>query len=315
MTNKCFLLFFLLFLSCYRVPDKLDPKVCYPIQDRHFSHLTSAFSPLSFAEKSSDWGREMIIANAFAKELDLYRAISTYKRAEILLNNEDENRKLEIEYDIFLCFFLANRYDEAVDAFEKSGLACVDKMFPAYHDLLLALYESYREMDCPEKEERVLELMEKSFPETAEKIKLSRALREGNLEEVEAFAQNFKEKPSYLDQLLTSYKAQKKSVAKAQLLNALIPGAGYLYIGQKKSAFTAFLLNGLFIAAAYQFFHRGHIAAGAITVGFETGWYFGGIYGGGEEAKFYNERLYENKASYVLNDHMLFPILMMEHSF
>ncbi len=100
-----------------------------------------------------------------------------------------------------------------------------------------------------------------------------------------------------------------------QLLNALIPGAGYLYIGQKKSALTAFLLNGLFIAAAYQFFHHRHVAAGIITTGFEAGWYFGGIYGAGEEAKYYNERLFEKNAATVLNDYKLFPALMMQYAF
>jgi hypothetical protein len=57
------------------------------------------------------------------------------------------------------------------------------------------------------------------------------------------------------------------------------------------------------------------MAAGIITTNFEAGWYFGGIYGAGEEAKYYNERIYEKNASTVLNQHKLFPILMMEHAF
>lgn len=315
MTKKilfCFL--FLLISSCYRVPDRIDPRVSYQLQELHFQHLHSAFPPLTLEERRSDWGREYIIAKTFAEQLDLYRAVSTFKRAEILLPAEDTQRKLEVQYDILLCFFLGKKYDEAVEAFENSSLAHVDKSFPAYCDLLLILYECYRELDNVEKQERILELMTKSYPETAEKLKLSRAIREGNLCQIESFAEGFNG-PSYLQDLLNTYCHCKKSVATAQGLNALLPGAGYLYIGQKKSAFTAMVLNGLFIAAAYQFFHHGHIAAGIITTSFETGWYFGGIYGAGEEAKYYNERLYERTATNALNEHKLFPVLMMEHAF
>lgn len=303
-------------VSCYRVPDRIDPKVDYPLQDQNFKRLSGAFPPLSYAERQTDWGKEYIIARAFADELDLYRAVSTFKRAEILLSQEegDADRKLQMQYDILLCYFLGKRYQDAVEAFERSGLAHVDKSFPAYHDLLLTLYECYREMDCPEKQARILEMIDQTYPETGEKLKLSRAIREGDLGEIRSFASQMPS-PSYLDHLLDSYQDQKKSVAKAQFLNALIPGAGYLYIGQRKSALTAFLLNGLFIAAAYQFFSHNHIAAGIITTGFETGWYFGGIYGAGEEAKYYNERIYERNASVILNQHKLFPIFMLEHSF
>lgn len=307
------LLFLLLLASCYRVPDSIDPRVSYQLQEQHFQCLSGAFLPLSVEERSTDWGKEFIIAQAFAEELDLYRAVSTFKRALILLHDQ-QARKLEIQYDIVLCFFLGKRYDEAIEAFEKSDLAHVDKTFPAYRDLLLVLFESYRELSNQEKQDRIIELMDKSFPETSEEIKVSLAIREGDLTTINEFAEGFQH-PSYLDNLLECYCTQKKSVATAQVLNALLPGAGYLYIGQRKSAFTAFLLNGLFIAAATQFFIHKHVAAGIITAGFEAGWYFGGIYGAGEEAKYYNERLYEKNASVVLNEYKLFPILMLNHAF
>ncbi len=298
--------------ACYRVPDRIDPRVSYQLQDQHFQCLGGAFPPLTPEERASDWGREMIIARAFADQLDLYRAISTFKRAEILIDSSP--RKAEIQYDILLCYFLGKRYDEAIESFERSSLANVDKSFPAYHDLMLVLYECYREMDDPEKQIRILELIEQTYPETGEKLKVSRAIREGDIAQIECFADGFQQ-DSYLDRQLDCYYVQKKSVAGAQALNALLPGAGYLYIGQRKSALTAFLLNGLFIAAAYQFFHHGHVAAGIITTAFESGWYFGGIYGAGEEAKYYNERVYEKNASVVLNEHKLFPVLMLEHAF
>ena len=311
--NKLFLLTLLLLASCYRVPDRIDPHISCQLQDQYFQRLTSAFTPLTDEERGSDWGKEYIIARAFAFELDLYRAVSTFKRAQILIFDH-QNRKLEIQYDILLCFFLGKRYDEAVEAFEKSDLAHVDKTFPAYRDLLLVLYESYRELKCEEKQAKIVELLEKSFPDTSEELKVSLAIREGDLPTINAFASGF-QSPSYLDNLVDGYATQKKSVATAQWLNALMPGAGYLYIGQRKSALTAFLLNGLFITAAVEFFLHNHLAAGIITTGFEAGWYFGGIYGAGEEAKYYNERIYEKTASVVLGEYELFPILMLNHAF
>lgn len=313
--NKLIVCLLLLTVSCYRVPDHINPCVNYQLQERHFQNLNSAFSPLGPLEHATDWGREVIIARAFAEELDLYRAVSTFKRALILLPKDHESRKLEIQYDILLCYYLGNRYDEAIEAFEKSDLAHVDKTFPAYHDLLLILYECYGEVCNLEKQERIFELIEKSYPDTAEKLKLSHAIREGDTPTIRCFAEGFPNRPSYLDCFIDTYNGEKKSVPTAQVLNALIPGAGYLYLGQKASAFTAFFLNGLFIAAAVEFFLHKHVPAGIITTLFESGWYFGGIYGAGLEAKYYNERIYEKQATCVLNEHGLFPVLMLEHSF
>jgi tetratricopeptide (TPR) repeat protein len=317
MRYRWILFVFVLSAGCYRVSDQIEPRVCYQLQDQYFQSLSGAFAPLSEEEKRSDWGKEYIIARSFADELDLYRAVSTFKRAEILLSHFDgakEDRKLQMQYDILLCYFLGKRYDDAVEAFEKGQLAYVDKTFPAYHDLLLVLYESYRELGNEEKQIKTIELIEKTYPATGEELKVSLALRKGDLSTIKEFASGF-QNPSYLDNLLECYESKKKSVGTAQFLNALLPGAGYLYIGQRKSALTAFLLNGLFIAAATQFFLHKHVAAGIITTGFEAGWYFGGIYGAGEEAKYYNERLYERAATSVLNEHQLFPILMLEHAF
>jgi tetratricopeptide (TPR) repeat protein len=303
----------LLTAACYRVPDCLDPRVSLELQEQHFQRLTGAFSQLTPDERATDWGKEYVIAKGFATELDLYRAVSTYKRALFLMTPENE-RRLEVQYDIVLAYFLGKRYTDAIEAFEKSDLAFVDKTFPTYHDLLLVLYEAYREVGNEERQAKIIELIGKSFPDTNEELKVSIAIREGDLPMICEVASGFQQN-SYLDDLTNCYETQKKSVATAQFLNALLPGAGYLYIGQKKSALTAFILNGLFIAAATQFFLHKHVAAGIITTGFEAGWYFGGIYGAGEEAKYYNERLYEKNAASMLNEHKLFPILMLDHAF
>ena len=313
--NKYILFISLILLAgCYRVSDQIDPRVSSPVQEQHLRELCSAFPPLTPEERSTEWGKELYIARRFADELDLYRAISTYNRAEFLLPVADHARAHQIEYDTLFCYFLSGRYQDAINYFDKSGLAHVDKSFPAHCDLLLVLYESYGELEVDDKQLCILEMMEKSYPETAEKLKLSRAIRGADMPQIDRFASGF-QNDSYLSQMMDSYDVKKKSVAGAQILNAILPGAGYLYLGQRTSAFTAFMLNGLFIAAAYHFFHRGQVPAGVITTLFESGWYFGGIYGAGLEAKYYNERMYENSAQVVLNERKLFPILMLEHAF
>ncbi|MBP9841555.1 MAG: tetratricopeptide repeat protein [Simkaniaceae bacterium] len=306
------LLLLLLFCTgCYRVPSKIEPQINYMVQDNYIKSLAAAFTPLSSVERNSSWGQEYTIGLAFARELDLYRAISTFKRAAILIPPKLIERKLEIDYFILYCFYLGNKYRDVIDTFESSSLRQVSTTFPAYHDLLIILYESYMKTGEEEKATGILEIIDEAYPETAKKLEVSTALTEGH---IEALEQIRVDDPS-LSELMASYEKEKKSVPRAQIYNALLPGAGYAYVGQKQSAFTAFTLNALFIAAAVEFFRHGYIAAGIITTTFESGWYFGGIYGAGEAAKLYNERIYEKKAYALLGSEKRFPILMLRYGF
>lgn len=312
---RCLLLLSLLLLSsCYRVPDKIEPQVNYNVQDRYLKQLPAPFPPLTSQEKREDWGREYLLGQHFAQDLDFYRAITTYKRAEYLIPLHESERKLELQYQMILCYYLGKRYEEVIVTYNHSKLYTVNPSFPAFHDLLVILYESYLETDQESKAEHTLRTLQRYYPDTAKKLELSTAMIEGDLPALkeETYHDPSKE---YLTEILTEYEAKKKSVKKAQTLNMLIPGSGYLYVGQKQSAITSFLLNGLFIAAAVHFFNKGHVAAGIITVSFETGWYFGGIYGAGESAKLYNERLYEDLAYPALNRNGLFPVLMLKYGF
>lgn len=300
--------------GCYKVPDKIEPQVNYTVQDRYLKQLPTIFPPLSEQEKREEWGREYLIAKKFSQELDLYRAITTFKRSEFLLPEENQKRMEEIQYQILLSYYLGKRYTAVIQTFDRSHLYHANDAFPAYHDLLIIMYESYLETGQEEKAHYVLRVIQHHFPETAKRLELSTALIEGDFDTIR---EEEREDPSktYLTSLLDTYDAKKKSVSKAQWANALLPGAGYLYVGQKQSALTSFLLNGLFIYAAVYFYSKGNIAAGVITTSFEMGWYFGGIYGGGEAAKYYNEWLYEKQAYPVLNRNKLFPVLMLKYGF
>jgi hypothetical protein len=290
--------------GCYKVSDTIEPKIAYSVQTSYLKSLQSCFPSLSEEEKNSTWGKEFLIAKHFAKELDFYRAITDFKRSEILLENADLTRKLEIQYNILLCYFLGKKYDEVVQVFEGSDLRSASSSFLAFHDLLIILYESYHQIKEEKKSLDIAHLIEELYPDTKEKLDLSKALSAADfaktqpLAETEKFSLEKQEISSYINE----YQKSKKSVARAQLLNVVLPGAGYLYVGQKSTALTAFLVNGLFIAAAYQFFHHGYNAAGIVTSSFEMGWYFGGIYGAGEAAKFYNEQLYQTKLTPIMNN-------------
>ena len=309
-----FLCLGLTFCACQRVPDTIEPTLSYSVQDKYLLALPSPFPPLTEEEKSKDWGREIQIGFGFAHELDLYQAITSFKRAEFLIPKEEKTRSLEIQYEILLCYYIGKKWKDVIYTFDNSQLRYADTTFPALHDLLLILYEAYSQEKMDSQANRTLRLIQHYYPEEAEKLILSNALVQGDIPVLNTIAQTPPPK-EYLDNFLSAYEQQKKSVGKAQGLNALLPGAGYLYLGQKQSATTAFFLNGLFIATSVYFFDQGNIAAGIIFTSFEAGWYFGGIYGAGLEAKSYNERLYERMATPMMNQEGLFPALMLKYAF
>ena len=300
--------------GCYRVPDKIEPQVSYNVQEMHLKQLPPPFPPLSSDEKAQPWGQEYLIGQKFAENLDLYRAITTFKRAEFLIPPENRVRLEEIQYHILLSYYLGKRYEQVAQEFIHSSLYTASTTFPAYHDLLIIMYESYLEAGDEDKADYVLRIIKHHYPETAKRLEIATTLIEGNLDQIRNLAREDSSK-TYLTNLLENYDTKKKSISKAQTLNAILPGAGYLYVGQKQSAVTAFLLNGLFIWAAVHFYSKGNIAAGTIFTSFETGWYFGGIYGAGESAKLYNERLYEDNAYPALQRNHLFPVLMLKFGF
>ncbi|MDN3505986.1 MAG: hypothetical protein P0S96_02010 [Simkaniaceae bacterium] len=276
----------------------IEPKIEHTVHERYLKNLSSPFSPLAPEEKETQWGSEYTIGTYFAKNLDFYRAITAFKRAEILTTDSD--RKLEAQYETLLNYYLGKRYLEAETAFDDSDLKNVSINFPAFHDLLVILYDTYLHLDHSEKAAHVLNLLAEYFPETHKNLLLYTILKRA--------------KPSD-HPIWTAYDQNKKSTLLAPLLNALIPGTGYLYLGQIQTAITALLVNGLFIAAAIFFFKRKAYAAALIFLSFEAGWYFGGIHGGKRGAKFYNERIYEQIATPHMNREGIFPIYQLKNAF
>lgn len=314
LSNLVTIILILILTSCQFSARKMEPIIVYTPPDHRVNKLPTAFIPLTSEERQQEWATELILGDRFARELDLYRAITCYKRALILLPEEAIERHLQIDYDIILCYYLGHKYQDAIYTFEKSNLTHVNTLFPAFNNLLIILNECYRETGQCDKAETLFESIEKYSPETAQDISIYSEFKQGNLEEAEAEIQGHPYQCD-IEEKLSVYYLNTKSPAKARFLNAILPGAGYYYVGQKKSALTSFIINALFTAAAYQFFNRGYIAAGAITTSLEMGWYFGGINGAGIEAQEYNTRLYEGVVKNMLYKNNLFPILMFETAF
>lgn len=310
---KLLLVLALLVGGCTPKYEPPHPTLACPLMLSRFGALPSPFPPLTDSECTEDWSKEYRIGTAFAAEGDLYRAITAYKRALILLTTSPE-RKQQIEYDIVLAYYLGGKQKEALNFFENSSLTAVTTTFPAFDELTLLLYDLYRNTHAPCAAEQLLETIRSRNAERERTLRTYDALKKGEMESLD-----LNETPLHLRKELAccagSYALEKKSVTRARTLNALLPGAGYYYVGQKQTALTSFLLNTLFIAATYQCLHHNQIAAGALLGSLEFGWYFGGIHGAGLAAQEYNQRLYETKTLPLLCKEKVFPILMFQRGF
>lgn len=305
----------ILLTGCSQGPtDTIHPQIKSPKSAMATHRLPSPFRILSEIERSEDWGREYYIGQKLARSGDYYRAIGTFKRAEILIPEYQAERLTEIHYFIVLSYYLGQKYHEAITAFEQSSLVDIDKNFPAYKDLLVLLMDAFLKIDMPAKADLILKLIEQHDKHLSQRLALSCALVRYDKPQLDALQPN-----SLVGQethaVLSRYDLNKKSPAKAQLYNALLPGMGYLYCGQKQSALTALLLNGLTTYAAFYFFKNHNIPAGVLFSSVEMGWYVGGIVGAKEMATLYNERIYEQGVSTVMQKHDLHPVFQLSHSF
>ncbi len=296
----------------------LEPTICAPLHPKQiykekrcalvlpkdFSRFP--FEPLTEAEKKSEWGKEYFIGLSFADDFDLYRAITGFKRA--LLFDPPATRQSEIEYLTLLAYFLGQKYQEVAYLAETTTLGSKDYKFAAFDDLLLILYESYNKLGNEAQAKYLLSLIE---DDKAERLTFLSAVQDANLDKLIAYSED---RP-YLTHMMSGYEKEAKSVRKAEWLNAALPGAGYWYVGQKQTAITAFLVNSLFVGAAAHFISQGNVPAALLTLSFEGGWYFGGIYGGGLAGKAYNEQLYSHYADQISTKEDYFPSVMLNYKF
>ncbi len=301
-------------LSCQTPYVSLEPTIQYATSPRLISSLPSPFEKLTTEELNTPWGKELYIGLCFARELDLYRAITALKRALILLPASQSSRQLQIQYSLFECYYLGQKYSEALEIFDHSQLITLAETFKGFKDLMMMLFDCYHQTNQPEKAEKVYQLIDQYDADIGQNLLISTAFQEANLEAIRTLSANHSNQ-AQLEHFVDFYQAHKKSVSIARLLNGLLPGVGYYYVGQKKTATVSFVINALFLGATYLFIKNGNYPAGIITASLESGWYIGGINGAGLAAKEYNERLYEVNAKETMIQNRLFPILMFGTSF
>lgn len=300
--------------SCQRMKADFEPTITYIPTDSYIAKMPSAFPKITKEEASQEWSKELRLGLGFVEEMDLYRAITCFKRAQFQIPSSTVARRQQIDFCIMQAYYLGFKHKEALDVFSSRNLIEVPVDFPAFNELQIMLHDCFSKNNEPEKAALIRGNLVKTNLDLADALLLSEVMIEGDLCSLENLIPTSR-KRNALCGFLNDYYSQAKSVRKAQILNALLPGAGYAYVGQTKSAITSFVINALFIAAAYQFFHKGYIAAGLITSSLEFGWYYGGINGAGLAALRYNERLYECKAKDFMIQERLFPILMFDYAF
>lgn len=285
-----------------------SPNIIYYPSERILEGMPSPFPPLTLIELEEEWGKELFFGLHFAKEFDFYRAITCYKRA---LFASPPEKIFEIEYHLIEAYYLGRKYDQVIEIYESGTLGEIALEAPGVHELLLMLYDSYLALDQNIKACRIQALIQSLEPSIEENLQMYTAIESANFCALESLQITDPDLRSFL----ADYQTLKKSVRMAQSFNALLPGAGYYYVGQSKTAVTAFIVNALFTYAAYQFFDRGYIAAGLITSSLEIGWYLGGINGAGLAAQEINESTYSTLGKDFLIKKRLFPILMFDYVF
>ncbi|MCE5318974.1 MAG: tetratricopeptide repeat protein [Parachlamydia sp.] len=311
-TSQIFLICLLLLSSCQPVCTKIEPQIHFIPQARHLQ--SSPFEPFSKEEFREEWGKEFHIGLSFGHEMDLYRAITAFKRAQYLLPAKRSERRLQIEYCIFESYYLGRKYSDAVEIFELGPLYRVSNTFPAYKELCIMLYECYMRKGRPDLAEQMMQRLQSDQAAIAQRLDLWNALMEMDFDRALSDSACQPDNEEIAD-FIAVYETDAKSVSKARTLNGVLPGLGYLYVGQKQAAVTSFLINALFTGASYYFFKNGNVPMGIVTASLESGWYLGGINGAGLAAQEYNKGLYEDRAKELMSQHRLFPFLMLQTTF
>lgn len=104
-----------------------------------------------------------------------------------------------------------------------------------------------------------------------------------------------------LNKLLLETNKTYKSPLLAQILSAIMPGAGQFYAENWRNGLNAFLLNGLFIGLTANAIHKkDYDDASLIFLLLTSRYYMGNIYHAGRDAEKYNENLDRQTAEKVL---------------
>lgn len=310
LSKILFLCLMLLSTGCMKMPQEPEPFLSTTVFPASVARLPDPPPQLTPEEKISPWGQEYAVGKAFAEEGDYYRATTSFHRARHLLNAVKESsssRKGQMVHALVLSYSLGGKYQEMIDVWEREA----DHVSFADEDLgrdtISLLFEAYERLGRQGEAAYLLQclppgdVLKKNLP-------LFHAIASSGETLQQAASLSPEIVRTDVENLVTFYKNEKKDPFTAGLYNAVLPGAGYLYVRQYQTAATAFFFNALFIATSVELFAAKLPAAAILACGFEVGWYAGGIYGARLAAELYNHRLREEIGKSFLEERKLFPL-------
>ena len=314
--RKLLPLVFLLATGCAHMPVEPPIHVTAVVLPGAFQNLPKPPPQLSPEDVSSPWGQEYAIGCRFACEGDYYRAATCFQRARFLLNDPASPHEVQLFHALLLAYSVGNKYQEAVSIWEKEQ----DKLSVAdpetARDCISLLCEAYTHLGRTKEAAGLLTSLPPGDPLKSQ-LALFQTMTTNDEEDFLRAADTAalvgsREHEEALS-MVADYRSRRCDPSTARLLNAVVPGSGYVYVHQYQTATTAFLINGLFIAATWQLFVAHQQASGLIAGTLEGGWYLGGIVGAGLAADQYNQRLREEASKPYLNRNGLFPLLQVRY--
>ena len=302
----------LLATGCAHMPVEPPIHVTAVLLPDAFQTLPKPPPQLTSEEHASPWGQEYALGCQFALEGDYYRAATCFQRARFLLDDPSSPHEAQLLHALLLAYSMGNKYQEAASIWEKEQ----DKISVAdpelARDCISLLYEAYTHLGRTKEASELLGSLPPADP-LKPRLSLFGTMttngEEAFLGAPEAAALVGPREHEEALAMVADYRARRCDPSTACVLNAVLPGSGYVYVHQYQTAVTAFLINGLFIAGTWQLFTAHQQAAGLIAGTLEGGWYLGGIVGAGLAADQYNQHLREELSRPYLNRNALFPLV------
>lgn len=242
---------------------------------------------------------QMRLGDAFLAEGEYYRAITEYKKYQILF---PDGRQRDVAlFRTGRAYYLGQEYDAAAQAF-----AALRAGFPASPHRVEA---AYLEGVCNARLQRFdkaaaafeAAAAEKTAAAVAPRARLGRSLVEfdrgdlvGTRTELQRFLVDFPADPrsgkvqTALTLVPLEGELPVKSPLTAGILAALLPGSGHMYAGHYGDGATALLLNGLFITGTIVALQQENYAVAGIVGVIGLPFYFGNIYGAANAATKWN---------------------------